>query len=102
MKASHMTVLLLVAYVAIINTFAFIVYGIDKLKAKKGKWRIPESTLLLLAIIGGSIGAWFGIKVWHHKTLHKKFKYGIPLIVIIQIVIAIYIFRENIQAYIYQ
>ena len=102
MKASHMTVLLLVAYVAIINTLAFIVYGIDKLKAKKGKWRIPESTLLLLAIIGGSIGAWFGIKVWHHKTLHKKIKYGIPLIVIIQIVIAIYIFRENIQAYIYQ
>ena len=102
MKASHMTVLLLVAYVAIINTLAFIVYGIDKLKAKKGKWRIPESTLLLLAIIGGSIGAWLGIKVWHHKTLHKKFKYGIPLIVIIQIVIAIYIFRENIQAYIYQ
>ena len=102
MKASHMTVLLLVAYVAIINTLAFIVYGIDKLKAKKGKWRIPESTLLLLAIIGGSIGAWFGIKVWYHKTLHKKFKYGIPLIVIIQIAIAINIFRENIQAYIYQ
>ena len=89
-------------YLAIVNITTFVVYGIDKLKAKKGKWRIPESTLLLLAIIGGSIGAWFGIKVWHHKTLHKKFKYGIPLIVIIQIVIAIYIFRENIQAYIYQ
>ena len=102
MKASHMTVLLLVAYVAIINTLAFIVYGIDKLKAKKGKWRIPESTLLLLAIIGGSIGAWLGIKVWHHKTLHKKFKYGIPLIVITHIAITVYIFRENIQAYIYQ
>ena len=102
MKASHMTVLFLVAYVAIINTLAFIAYGIDKFKAKKGKWRIPESTLLLLAIIGGSIGAWFGIKVWHHKTLHKKFKYGIPLIVIAQIAIAVYIFRENIQAYIYQ
>ena len=102
MKVSPMTVLFLVAYVAIINTLAFIVYGIDKLKAKKGKWRIPESTLLLLAIIGGSIGAWFGIKVWHHKTLHKKFKYGITLIVIAQIAIAVYIFRENIQAYIYQ
>ena len=85
-----------------INAIAFIIYGIDKLKAKKGKWRIPESTLLLLAIIGGSIGAWFGIKVWHHKTLHKKFKYGIPLIVIAQIAIVVYIFRENIQAYIYQ
>ena len=89
-------------YLIGINAIAFVVYGIDKLKAKKGKWRIPESTLLLLAIIGGSIGAWLGIKVWHHKTLHKKFKYGIPLIVIIQIAIAIYIFRENIQAYIYQ
>ena len=89
-------------YLIGINAIAFVVYGIDKLKAKKGKWRITESTLLLLAIIYGSIGAWFGIKVWHHKTLHKKFKYGIPLIVIIQIAIAIYIFRENIQAYIYQ
>ena len=85
-----------------INVITFLIYGFDKFKAKKGKWRIPESSLLLLAIIGGSIGAWFGIKVWHHKTLHKKFKYGIPLIVIIQIVLAIYIFRENIQAYIYQ
>ena len=89
-------------YLIAINVITFLIYGIDKFKAKKEKWRIPESTLLLLAIIGGSIGAWFGIKVWHHKTLHKKFKYGIPLIVIIQIAIAIYIFRENIQAYIYQ
>ena len=89
-------------YLIAINVITFLIYGIDKFKAKKGKWRIPESSLLLLAIIGGSIGAWLGIKVWHHKTLHKKFKYGIPLIVIIQIAIAIYIFRENIQAYIYQ
>ena len=89
-------------YLIAINIITFFIYGIDKLKAKKGKWRIPESTLLLLAIIGGSIGAWLSIKVWHHKTLHKKFKYGIPLIVIVQIAIAVYIFRENIQAYIYQ
>ena len=89
-------------YLIAINIITFFIYGIDKLKAKKGKWRIPESTLLLLAIIGGSIGAWLGIKVWHHKTLHKKFKCGIPLIVIVQIAIAVYIFRENIQAYIYQ
>ena len=89
-------------YLIAINVIAFLTYGFDKFKAKKGKWRIPESSLLLLAIIGGSIGAWFGIKVWHHKTLHKKFKYGIPLIVIAQIAIVVYIFRENIQAYIYQ
>ena len=72
-------------YLAAINVVTFIVYGIDKLKAKKGKWRIPEASLLLLAIIGGSIGAWCGVKVWHHKTMHKKFKYVIPLIVAIQI-----------------
>ena len=71
-------------YLAAINVITFIVYGIDKLKAKKGKWRIPESTLLLLAIVGGSIGAWCGVKVWHHKTMHKKFRYGIPLIMAMQ------------------
>ena len=47
--------------------------------------RISEATLLGLAVIGGSIGAWIGIRVWHHKTLHKKFKYGVPLILLLQI-----------------
>ena len=75
----------LLYYWAIINIITFIVYGIDKLKAKKGRWRIPESTLLLLAISGGSIGAWYGMKVWHHKTLHKKFTYCIPLIIAVQL-----------------
>lgn len=78
-------------YLGIINVITFLVYGIDKLKAKKGKWRIPEATLLLLAVIGGSIGAWLGINVWHHKTMHKKFKYGIPLILIIQVAICTYL-----------
>ena len=81
-------------YLAAINIITFIVYGIDKLKAKKGKWRIPESTLLLLAIVGGSIGAWCGMKVWHHKTMHKKFRYGIPLIMAIQIGVTIYIITK--------
>lgn len=71
-------------YLAAINIVSFIVYGIDKLKAKNGDWRVSEVTMLLLAIVGGSIGAWCGVKVWHHKTLHKKFKYGIPLIIAIQ------------------
>ena len=84
----------IVGSLIIINLITFLLYGIDKLKAKKGKWRISEATLLLLAIIGGSIGAWLGIKIWHHKTLHKKFIYGIPLIIIAQIVVAIYMFKE--------
>lgn len=82
---------LVLYYIVIINILTFIVYGIDKLKAKKGKWRIPESPLLLLAIIGGSIGAFLGMKVWHHKTKHKKFKYGIPLIIILQLGVLLYL-----------
>lgn len=88
---------LVLYYIVIINILTFIVYGIDKLKAKKGKWRIPESTLLLLAIIGGSIGAWFGMKVWHHKTMHKKFKYGIPLIIILQLGVLLYLSKATQQ-----
>ena len=78
-------------YLLGINVVTFIVYGIDKYKAKKAKWRIPEATLLLLAVLGGSIGAWMGMKVWHHKTMHKKFKYGIPAILLIQIALMAYL-----------
>ena len=78
-------------YLLGINAVTFIVYGIDKYKAKKAKWRIPEATLLLLAVLGGSIGAWMGMKVWHHKTMHKKFKYGIPAILLIQIALMAYL-----------
>lgn len=77
--------------IVIINIVTFIIYGIDKLKAKKGKWRIPENSLIGLAIIGGSIGAYLGMRVWHHKTMHLKFKYGIPLIIVIQLII-VYMF----------
>ena len=80
-------------YLLAINavTVTFIVYGIDKYKAKKAKWRISEATLLLLAVLGGSIGAWMGMKVLHHKTMHKKFKYGIPAILLIQIALMAYL-----------
>lgn len=78
-------------YLLGINAVTFFVYGIDKYKAKKAKLRIPEATLLLLAVLGGSIGAWMGMKVWHHKTMHKKFKYGIPAILLIQIALMTYL-----------
>lgn len=83
--------LLTLYYLTAINLITFIVYGADKYKAKKGKWRIPEATLLLMAVIGGSIGAWIGMKVWHHKTMHKKFKYGIPIIQVLQCILIIYL-----------
>ena len=70
------------------------VYGIDKWKAKQGSWRISEATLLLLAVIGGSIGALLGMQVWHHKTMHKKFKYGLPLILLSQIALIYLIIQK--------
>ena len=75
----------LLYYLIVITIVTFLVYGIDKWKAKKGSWRISEATLLILAVFGGSIGALLGMKVWHHKTQHKKFKYGLPLILLAQI-----------------
>lgn len=77
-------------YLVIINVVTFFMYGIDKWKAKKSKWRIRETALLGLAVLGGSIGAWLGMKVWHHKTQHKKFKYGVPAIIIIQLALIVY------------
>ena len=81
----------LLYYLIVINIVTFLVYGIDKWKAKQGSWRISEATLLILAAIGGSIGALLGMKVWRHKTMHKKFKYGLPLILIIQIILIGYL-----------
>lgn len=79
-------------YLVVINVATFFTYGLDKWKAKRSRWRIREAALLLLAVLGGSIGAWLGMKVWHHKTQHKKFKVGIPIIIIVQAIIIWYFF----------
>ena len=78
-------------YLLAINFVSFFLYGIDKYKAKKGRWRISEATLLMIAVIGGSIGAWAGMRLWHNKTMHKKFKYGIPIIIILQVCLVVYL-----------
>ena len=83
-------------YLLAVNIATFLLYGIDKYKAKKSKWRISEATLLTMAAIGGSIGAWAGMRLWHHKTMHKKFKYGIPVIIIMQIALVTYLHTNNI------
>ena len=84
----HLHVVLI--YLAAINMATFFVYGIDKWKAMNSKWRIRETALLGLAVLGGSIGAWLGMKVWRHKTQHKKFKYGVPAIIIVQLALIVY------------
>lgn len=80
-------------YIAIINVIAFVLFGVDKWKAKHGSWRITEATLLDAAILGGSIGAYLGMKVFHHKTQHKKFVYGIPLIIFFHLLLVFFIIR---------
>ena len=87
----------IICYLLAVNIATFLLYGIDKYKAKKSKWRISEATLLTMAAIGGSIGAWAGMRLWHHKTMHKKFKYGIPIIIILQVALAVYLHTNNID-----
>lgn len=83
---------LLLYYLAGVNLLTFSVYGIDKWKAGHGEWRIPEATLLLLAVFGGSPAALLAMRVFRHKTLHKKFRYGVPAIFLVQIALAGWIF----------
>lgn len=79
------SIIIALIYIAVLNFITFSVYGIDKAKAKNGKWRISEKTLILLAVIGGSVGAILGMYIFHHKTKHAKFYVGLPLILVLQI-----------------
>lgn len=78
----------LVIYIAVMTAAAFVMCGIDKYKAKRNKWRIPEKTLLLMAAAGGSLGLLAGMYIFRHKTLHKKFTLGVPAIICIQAALA--------------
>ena len=99
----------IVYYFITLNIVTFLVYGIDKWKAKLAKIRIRETALLTLAVLGGSIGALLGMQVWHHKTKHKggthdvdnivggyQFKYGLPLILLSQVAL-IYLINQNLR-----
>ena len=87
MSVEQKIVYIVLIYLVVINLVTFFVYGIDKWKAKRAKWRIEESTLLWWAGAGGSIGALLGMKAWHHKTQHRKFTWGLPAILIAQLAI---------------
>ena len=83
---------ILLYYLAAVNLLTFVVYGIDKWKSKHKSWRIPEASLLLLAALGGSIGALLAMHLFHHKTLHKKFRYGVPLILLLQLSLGVFLY----------
>ncbi len=77
-------------YLPIINALAFLLMRIDKQKAKKGRWRIPEATLLGISAIGGSLGGLLGMLMFRHKTKHCRFVFGIPLMLILHLALLIY------------
>lgn len=77
-------------YLVIVNILGFALMGIDKRKAKKRAFRIPEATLFMVAIIGGSIGSIIGMRLFHHKTRHWYFNYGMPAILILQILLILF------------
>ena len=77
------------SYLLIINAVAFVTFGIDKFKAKRRAWRIPEKTLFGLALVGGSIGAMVGMLAFHHKTKHWSFVVGMPLILALQVAVGL-------------
>ncbi|MDO4758096.1 MAG: DUF1294 domain-containing protein [Rikenellaceae bacterium] len=81
-------------YLLVANLITFVVYGIDKAKAKLDGWRIPEKTLLLLALVGGSIGAYAAMRIFRHKTKHPQFSIGIPVIFILQVFLAGYLIAQ--------
>lgn len=78
-------------YLLIVNAVGFLLMLTDKHKARKNLWRIPESTLLMAAVLGGSLGCLAGMYTVRHKTRHMKFTLGIPLILILQIILAVYL-----------
>lgn len=79
----------IVIYLAAVNIITFIMFGADKARAAKGRWRISEAALILAALLGGSTGALAGMRIFHHKTRHRKFTIGIPVILALQIILMV-------------
>lgn len=87
----------IIIYLLIINIIAFFAMWLDKRKAKKGAWRIPENSLMILALLGGSIGAIAGMYTFRHKTKKLRFTIGFPVILISEVLLAIWIYKDFIK-----
>ncbi len=86
----------LIWYYAAANVLAFLLYGIDKVKAKAGAWRIPERTLLGVAFLGGAFGAFLGMQIFRHKTKHAQFVILVPLCCVLHLVLLVFLLRGTI------
>lgn len=95
MSLSNPWMIVFVLYLVLINLIAFILYGADKYKAQHEQWRVPEKVLIGLALIGGSVGAILGMRIFHHKTRHKLFSIGLPLILAIQLLLIMFAFGDQ-------
>jgi uncharacterized membrane protein YsdA (DUF1294 family) len=84
---------LIISYIILLNLLSFFAMGIDKRKAIKNQWRIPEGSLFLLGFFGGSIGLFSGMKVFHHKTKKPRFQYGVPAILLLNILFITFLFQ---------
>ena len=84
-----------ISYLILINVLGFLIMLVDKRKAIKNRWRIPEKTLFLIALLGGSLGMLGGMNCFRHKTKHKRFTIGIPLILFLQMVLLVFLYAQK-------
>ncbi|QGQ48839.1 DUF1294 domain-containing protein [Metabacillus sediminilitoris] len=84
----------IIIYYLLLNIVSFLIMGIDKNRAKRGEWRIREATLWWLAVIGGAIGGYIGMRVYHHKTKHVSFKFGFPILTIFHLLLFMYLLKQ--------
>lgn len=88
-----------VLYLIGMNLYGFCLMGWDKKKARKDQWRVPEKKLLSVALFGGSLGCWIGMQEFRHKTKHRIFSVGIPVIFFVQLVILLYLFTGRMMLF---
>ncbi len=88
-----MNVAIIIYYLLTINLLTFVTYGIDKYKARHKHWRVREASLLLLAVLGGSPAALLAMHLFRHKTQHNKFRYGVPGILIVQVLLVVFVYK---------
>ncbi len=82
-------------YLLALNILGFALMGLDKRKAKRNQWRIPEKHFFITALLGGSLGCWLGMQCFHHKTMHKTFIVGMPAILIMQILCVLLLYGKG-------
>jgi len=90
-----MRLTIVMIFLLLINIAGFAMMGIDKQKARRDQWRIPERNFFITALLGGSLGCYLGMQVFHHKTMHKAFTIGMPAILIIQIIIPVILYGKG-------